>query len=654
MRASLALLVVLAAALTGCGSSATEYPQTTSSADSIGYGATSSPATAPRAAAPAAAPAGAAQFRAPPVAQFTQPQPPPVADVPAENTEEYGSYADNDFQLASLDPLSTFAIDVDTGSYANVRRFLSEGRLPPEGAVRIEEMINYFQYGDAPPEGDSPFAVHGQVAACPWNVEHRLLRIALAGREAPKGDRPPANLVFLLDVSGSMDSPDKLPLLKAAFSMLVAHLSASDRVAIVTYAGDSSVALRSTKGSQKNAILDAIRRLEPGGSTNGGAGIQTAYEMAREHFVEGGVNRVILATDGDFNVGVTSHSELVRLIEEKAKTGVFLNVLGFGRGNLKDAKMEQIADRGNGSYHYVDSLAEAQKVLVRQAGGTLLTIAKDVKIQVQFNPKQVGAYRLIGYENRLLRARDFTDDAKDAGEIGAGHCVTALYEVVPAGADNALVKAGAAAAKEQGRSVAFPPAGAPGFSGDELLAVSYTYKAPDSDQSQPPRTVPVPDSTTPILKAHDDLQFAAAVAAFGMVLRGSPHKGTADYDLIVELGEEGIGQGTSSEAQGDRLEFLELVRRASAIASGEGRGLPPLPSREELLENWRRSETARRLSAAKPAGVPASGGASSLIVASASSSGEAPADELASQYFKLVIVVAFAAAAAWFGRQKPI
>ncbi|MBI1902020.1 MAG: VWA domain-containing protein [Planctomycetia bacterium] len=642
MRASLALLAVLVVAIMGCGDS-TEYAASTGIAD--GSGTTSSP-MAPRAAAPQA---GAGQFRSPPIDQFAQPQQP---DAPVENTEEYRSFADNEFQLASLDPLSTFAIDVDTGSYANVRRMLCEGRLPPADAVRIEEMINYFQYDDPPPADDSPFAVHAQVAACPWNTDHRLLRIALKGREAPKGDRPPANLVFLLDVSGSMDSPDKLPLLKAAFAMLVSHLSSADRVAIVTYAGDSSIALKSTKGGQKNVILDAIRRLEPGGSTNGGAGIQTAYEIAREHFIEGGVNRVILATDGDFNVGVTSHDELVRLIADKAKTGVFLNVLGFGRGNLKDAKMEQIADRGNGSYHYVDSLDEAKKVLVRQAGGTLLTIAKDVKIQVQFNPQRVGAYRLIGYENRLLRAQDFTDDTKDAGEIGAGHCVTALYEVVPAGKDNPLVKAGAAAAEEQRKSVAFPPAGAPGFSGDELLAASYTYKEPESDKSQPPRTIAVRDSATPILQAGDDLQFAAAVAAFGMVLRNSPHKGTADYGLIVEMAQEGIGQGTSSDAQGDRLEFLELVRRASAIASGEGRGLPPLPSREELLEKWRRSETARRLSAARPVEVPPSGG--SPTVALASASGAAPADDDASQYFKLGIVIAFAAAAAWFGRQKPI
>jgi Mg-chelatase subunit ChlD len=351
------------------------------------------------------------------------------------HTESYDRIYENPFLDVRQNPLSTFSIDVDTASYANVRRFLNGGSLPPKDAVRIEELLNYFTYHYAPPADDRPFAVHTEVAGCPWEPKHRLLRVALKGREIDLDNRPASNLVFLIDVSGSMDDPAKLPLLKTALHLLIDKLAENDRVAMVVYAGSSGLVLPSTSGLYKETIWAALDRLQAGGSTNGGSGIQLAYQVAREKFIPGGTNRVILCTDGDFNVGVTDQGSLTRLIENEAQSGVFLSVVGFGAGNLKDSTMEKLADRGNGNYAYIDTANEARKVLVEQLGGTLVTIAKDVKLQLEFNPGKVSAYRLIGYENRLLRAEDFNDDKKDAGEIGAGHTVTALYELVPAGTE---------------------------------------------------------------------------------------------------------------------------------------------------------------------------------------------------------------------------
>ncbi len=356
------------------------------------------------------------------------------SDSPASwNAEEYAYLPENPFQRVSDQALSTFSIDVDTASYANVRRFLHSGRLPPPDAVRIEEMINYFTYDYAAPAGEHPFSVAVEAHAAPWQPHHRLVRIGLRGREIAFEHRPVSNLVFLIDVSGSMNEEKKLPLVQRALKLLVDHLTENDRVAMVVYAGSSGLVLPSTTGDRKEAILGALDRLRAGGSTNGGAGIQLAYRTAEDHFVKDGVNRVILCTDGDFNVGVTSPGDLVRLIEDKRKSGVFLSVLGFAGGNYADARMQELADKGNGNAYTIDSLSEARKVLVEQAAGTLITIAKDVKIQVEFNPAQVAGYRLLGYENRMLAAQDFNDDRKDAGEIGAGHQVTALYEIVPAG-----------------------------------------------------------------------------------------------------------------------------------------------------------------------------------------------------------------------------
>lgn len=346
------------------------------------------------------------------------------------NTEEYGRITENEFLAAVNNPLSTFSIDVDTASYSNVRRFINQGQLPPADAVRIEELINYFKYKYPEPDGDEPFSISAELAACPWEPAHKLVHIGLQGKRIPLANAPANNLVFLIDTSGSMDSPDKLPLLKSAFKLLTDQLREQDRVAIVVYAGSAGLVLPSTSGSDKKTILSAIDKLEAGGSTAGGAGIDLAYEVARTSFIPSANNRVILATDGDFNVGVSSDGDLLRLIEREREAGVFLTVLGFGAGNIKDSKMELLADKGNGNYAYVDTIHEARKMLVSGLGGTLNTIAKDVKVQVEFNPANVQAYRLIGYENRLMRAEEFNDDKKDAGELGAGHSVTALYEII--------------------------------------------------------------------------------------------------------------------------------------------------------------------------------------------------------------------------------
>jgi len=470
-------------------------------------------------------------------------------------TEAYDRIYENPFVRVVDNPLSTFSIDVDTASYANVRRFINEGRLPPPDAVRIEEMINYFTYDYEPPVSEHPFAAHVEVAGCPWNLDHRLVRIGLKGMEVDRNLRPASNLVFLLDVSGSMDQPDKLPLVQKSMKKLVEHLAATDRVAIVVYAGASGLVLPSTSCDDQQAILDALGRLQAGGSTHGSAGIQLAYDTATQSFIEGGVNRVILCTDGDFNVGITDRGQLVRLIEEKAKTGVFLSVLGFGTGNLKDSQMEQLADKGNGNYAYIDSLKEGEKVLVEEMGGTLVTIAKDVKIQIEFNPGQVTAYRLIGYENRMLKKEDFNDDTKDAGEIGAGHTVTALYEVITADRVEDVEIPDVDKLRYRKRPGLTREAGSL-----EMLNLKLRYKEPDEDTSKLIEQ-PVMDSFADYSQASDDFKFAASVAAFGMILRGSQHSGNATLDMIEELADEGKG----TDAKGYRAEFIELVRKAKNL-----------------------------------------------------------------------------------------
>jgi Ca-activated chloride channel family protein len=471
------------------------------------------------------------------------------------HTEAYDHVDENGVRRVANDPLSTFSIDVDTASYANVRRFLTQGTLPPAGAVRVEELINYFRYDYPQPSGDTPFSVTTELAACPWNPAHRLALIGIQGRAIADKALAPRNLVFLIDVSGSMMSPDKLPLVRNSMRMLVDVLSPRDRVAIVVYAGASGLVLPSTPGDQKEVIHHAIAQLEAGGSTNGAAGIRLAYQMARRNFIAGGVNRVVLATDGDFNVGVTSQDELVRLIEEERASGVFLSVLGVGTGNLKDSTMEKLADKGNGNYAYLDSLHEARKVLVREAGATLTTIAKDVKIQVEFNPKTVAAYRLIGYENRVLRNEDFNDDKKDAGEIGAGASVTALYEIIPAGAE--VDASSVDPLRYQQRP---DPTRAANTS--ELATVKVRYKAPDGDTSR---------LITTVMQARPramsaNLGFASAVAEFGMLLTGSEHRGNASYQSAVTRARMFRG----SDSEGYRAEFVRLVDLAAGLGDPHG------------------------------------------------------------------------------------
>ncbi|GAT33782.1 secreted protein containing Ig-like domain and vWFA domain [Terrimicrobium sacchariphilum] len=476
------------------------------------------------------------------------------------NTETYDAIADNPFRETKGNELSTFSIDVDTASYANVRRFLQSEQLPPAGAVRIEELVNYFGYDYPQPTNGQPFSVNVEVSKAPWAPQHDLVRIALKGQEIAKGDRGPANLVFLIDVSGSMQPANKLPLLKRSLKALVQNLAPDDRVAIVVYAGSSGLVLPSTPGKDKTRILEALDNLEAGGSTNGAQGITLAYQTARENFLKGGNNRVILCTDGDFNVGVTNQSDLTDLIERERASGVFLSVLGFGEGNLKDSTMEKLADKGNGNYAYIDSFAEGRKVLVEQMNSTLFTIAKDVKVQVEFNPAQVAGYRLIGYENRILAKEDFNDDRKDAGEIGAGHTVTALYEVVPAGqplpnrpsVDPLKYSEPAPAAEIDRKS-----------SGD-LLTVKLRYKAPDGDTS---KLIEVPVKNTPVAfdEASADLQFAAAVAAFGMKLRNSPYAGDLSWSEIQKIARRNLGEDPGSY----RAEFLTLIEKAARLQSGK-------------------------------------------------------------------------------------
>jgi Ca-activated chloride channel homolog len=474
------------------------------------------------------------------------------------DTEQYDRIVENVFRTAAEHPLSTFSIDVDTASYANVRRFLNGGRLPPPDAVRIEEMVNYFHYDYAPPEDAAPLAVHLETAQCPWQKDHRLVRIGLKGREIDRRRRGPSNLVFLLDVSGSMADENKLPLVKQAMRLLVEQLTEDDRVAIVTYASDTAVRLPSARGNERRRILETIDSLEAGGCTYGSAGIELAYRQAAEHFVTKGVNRVILCTDGDLNVGVTNDDDLVRLIRKKARSGVFLTILGFGEGNLKDSKMEKIADKGNGVYAYIDCLREAHRVLVEQMTGTLATIAKDVKIQIEFNPAEVESYRLLGYENRVMANRDFANDRKDAGDVGAGHTVTALFEIVPAGRDRA------ASDSSQPLKYQRPAAAAeltPRANSGELLTLRIRYKEPDGQKSRLLEFT-TKDSRRRFGQASADFRFASAVAALGMVLRDSRRRGNATLAAVEEYAAGTLGNDPS----GYRAEFLDLVRKARTLA----------------------------------------------------------------------------------------
>jgi Ca-activated chloride channel family protein len=490
------------------------------------------------------------------VARRSLPFPAGVAAGPALrreafNTEEYHAIVENAWRSPARYPLSTFSSDVDAASYGNIRRFLKEGKLPPKDAVRVEEMVNYFRYDYPAPRGPHPVSVTTEVADAPWRTNHKLVLIGLQTARIPMRDLPPNNLVFLLDVSGSMDSPNKLPLVKAAFRLLVDQLRPTDRVAIVVYAGAAGMVLPSTPGSEKERILEAIDRLEAGGTTAGAAGIRLAYQTARQHRMSEGNNRVILATDGDFNVGTSSDGELTRLIEEQRQHGVFLTVLGFGMGNLKDSKLELLADKGNGHYAYVDDLMEARRVFVQELGATLLTVAKDVKLQVEFNPSRVAAYRLVGYENRLLADEDFNDDAKDAGDMGAGHSVTALYEIVPVGAplDVKLGTVDGLKYREENRP-------RPGRS-DDWLTVKIRYKQPDSGRSQLLTHV-VKDESEPSAT----FRWATAVAGIGMLLRDSEHKGECTWPAMLELARGAKG----TDPDGYRSEFIRLAETAQALS----------------------------------------------------------------------------------------
>ena len=466
------------------------------------------------------------------------------------NTESYDKIDENTFKLVLENPVSTFSVDVDRAAYANVRRFLNDNSLPPVDAVRIEELINYFDYDYAQPTDEHPFAVHMEMGACPWNEEHHLVSIGLQGKEIEVQNLPASNLVFLIDVSGSMGwDANKLPLLKQAFKILIQELRPEDRVAMVVYAGAAGCVLQSTPGDRKQTIISALDRLEAGGSTAGGEGIRLAYEIAKKNYIPGGNNRVILATDGDFNVGESSDAAMERLIEDKRDEGVFLTVLGFGMGNYKDSKMEKLSNAGNGNYAYIDNILEAKKVLGKEMWGTLYTIAKDVKIQIEFNPAHVKAYRLVGYENRLLNREDFNDDTKDAGDIGSGHTVTALYEIIPAGSDEEIN--GSDELEYQNVTLNTSP---------NLMTLKLRYKKPDEDKSQL-IVHRIREKDIKEEELSDNFTFAAAVAEFGMLLRDSEFKANSSYDHVMEAARSARGE----DEEGYRIEFIRLVETASLI-----------------------------------------------------------------------------------------
>lgn len=466
---------------------------------------------------------------------------------PQFNTEDYDAIVENRFYETTQNPLSTFSIDVDAASYSNMRRFIKNGQKPPKDAVRIEELVNYFDYEYPEPKGEHPFEVITEISECPWQPKHKLLHVGMQGKHIPSENLPASNLVFLIDVSGSMDVANKLPLVQASIKLLTDQLRAQDRVAMVVYAGAAGLVLPSTSGADKRKIKDALDQLQAGGSTAGGAGIKLAYEIARQNFIKGGNNRIILATDGDFNVGASSDADMVQLIEKERESGVFLTVLGYGMGNYKDNKMQQLADKGNGNHAYIDDISEAKKVLVNEFGGTIFTIAKDVKLQIEFNPAKVKGYRLIGYENRVLNKEDFNDDKKDAGELGAGHTVTALYEIIPLGVESEFL-AKVDDLKYQKGNV--KPAG----DGKELCTIKLRYKKTDGDKSQLIEK-PVIDNNVQLQKTSDNFRWSAAVAEFGMILRQSEFKGNATYTDCKRLAESAKGK----DANGYRRELIEMI-----------------------------------------------------------------------------------------------
>lgn len=470
-----------------------------------------------------------------------------------QNTESYAAIQENGFQNPFKNPLSTFSIDIDAASYSNVRRFINNGGLPPKDAIRIEEMINYFDYEYPQPKGSFPVNIVTEIASAPWNTKHKLVKIGLQGRKIPTDNLPASNLVFLIDVSGSMNEPNKLPLLVSSFKLLTDQLRAKDKVAIVVYAGNSGLVLPSTAGSDKAKIKDALNSLSAGGSTAGGAGIELAYKVAGQNLIKGGNNRVILATDGDFNVGASSDKDMQTLIEEKRKTGIFLTVLGYGMGNTKDSKMETLADKGNGNYAYIDNINEARKVLINEFGGTLFTIAKDVKLQVEFNPDKVQAYRLIGYENRLLEDKDFNDDRKDAGELGSGHTVTALYEVIPTGVKSSFAGAVDDLKYQENKKTI--------KGSQEMLTVKLRYKEPDGSSSKLIQEAII-DHSAPFENASNNFRFAASIAEFGMLLRQSDFKQNASFEHVIHTATQAMGK----DQEGYRSEFIKLAKSAKLMA----------------------------------------------------------------------------------------
>ncbi|BDS14315.1 vWA domain-containing protein [Aureispira anguillae] len=469
------------------------------------------------------------------------------------NTEEYDKIVENTFQGVAQNPLSTFSIDVDNASYSNVRRFLEAHQLPQANAVRIEEMINYFDYDYAQPKGEHPFSIHTEMSTAPWNTEHHLIHIGLQGKDLDYDNLKPSNLVFLIDASGSMGDPNKLPLLKKSLKLLLAQLDDKDRVAIVAYAGAAGLVLPSTPASQTNTILNALDAVNSGGSTAGGEGIQLAYKIAKENLITGGNNRVILATDGDFNVGPSSSSDLVDLIEEKRKDDIYLTICGFGMGNYKDGRMEQISNAGNGNYFYIDNIREAQKVFVTEMRANMFTIAKDVKIQIEFNPNTIKAYRLIGYENRLLAKEDFDDDTKDAGELGAGHTVTAIYEVILTDSKSKQTIHNASELKYQKTTSA--------NNANDLMTVKFRYKPIKSESSILLEEVLTKQNIPSLAQTSNNYRFSAAVAGFGMLLRGSEFKGTTTYDQLLDLAKTAVGD----DKEGHRAEFLQLIKTAQLL-----------------------------------------------------------------------------------------
>ena len=469
------------------------------------------------------------------------------------NTEEYGRIQENGFKSVADTPLSTFSIDVDPASYSNMRRFINRGELPPADAIRTEELVNYFSYDYPKPTGDDPVKITVEAGTCTWNTAHRLVRIGLKAKEIPTEQLPTSNLVFLVDVSGSMWGANRLDLVKSSLKLLVNNLRNKDKVAIVTYAGSAGVKLEATSGGDKQKIREAIDELTASGSTAGGAGIHLAYQIAKKNFISDGNNRIILCSDGDFNVGVSSAEGLEQLIEKERKSGVHLTVLGYGMGNYKDKKIQVLAEKGNGNHAYIDNLQEANRVLVGEFGATLHTVAKDVKLQVEFNPSQVQAYRLIGYESRLLKDEDFNNDAKDAGDMGAGHTVTAFYEVIPAGVKNEYVGKVDDLKYQKKEKMTLKPTGS-----DELLTVKLRYKAPDKDVS---RKMELPFVDNKGDSVSSDFRFASAVAMFGQLLRDSDFKGTADYDKVIKLAKQGL----NNDERGYRREFIRLVEAAKGL-----------------------------------------------------------------------------------------